>query len=241
MIDIHCHLLPAIDDGASDVSIALEMARMAVANGIRKLVLTPHMQPGLYDNDWPGIRSALTVFQQALANADIQLEVRAAAEVRITPEIPQMVSSGLIPMLGTYEGYQVMLLEFPHSHIPPGSDKLVNWLLNHNIRPLIAHPERNKDVIRKFEKIVPLVHSGCLLQLTAGSVAGAFGDACQLRARQMLEAGWVTILASDAHNLNHRIPDLEPGRRAAAEIVGEDASWQLVQDNPWSLVRGLFE
>jgi protein-tyrosine phosphatase len=223
------------------MSTALSMARLAADNGIEKLVLTPHIQPGLYENTRAGIESVLVEYQQEIEKEGIPLDVRAAAEVRITPEIRQMLAADELPFLGELNGYKVFLLEFPHSHIPPGSDRLIDWLLNHDIRPLIAHPERNKEVIRKLDKIIPFVSAGCLLQVTAGSIAGRFGEQCQLRAREMLEQGWVTVLASDAHNLNHRVPDLGPGRMAAADIVGEEASWQLVRDNPWSIVNGLFE
>lgn len=240
MIDIHCHLLPGIDDGAPDMATALKMAKLAVDNGIEKLVLTPHILPGLYENTHDDIQSVLNEFRRALEEAEIPLDARAAAEIRISPEIRLMLKSDQLPFLGELDGYKVFLLEFPHSHIPPGSDKLIDWLLNHDIRPMIAHPERNKDVIRKFEKIVPFVSAGCLLQVTAGSIAGNFGEVCLQRSRQMLEQGWVTVLASDAHNLNYRVPDLEPGRAAAAEIVGEVESWQLVEDKPWSIVNGLF-
>src|SRR5690606_29549077 len=122
----------------------------------------------------------------------------------------------------------VFLLEFPHSHIPPGSDKLVRWLLDRRILPMIAHPERNKDIMRKFDKVQPFIEMKCLLQLTAGSVAGDFGEAAQMTARKLLETGKVSILASDAHNVTHRPPRLDHGRDAAAEIVGEEMAEKMV-------------
>lgn len=133
------------------------------------------------------------------------------------------------------------MLEFPYGSILPGSDKLIEWLLDQNICPLIAHPERNKDVICNLEKIVPFVAVGCLLQVTAGSVADGFGEIAKQRAEELLREGWVYVLASDAHNLGPRIPDLGPGRLAAEKIIGEEESCCLVWDNPWSIVKNLFE
>jgi protein-tyrosine phosphatase len=236
MIDLHCHLLPGIDDGPRTLEEALELARIASDNGIRKSVVTPHIHPGRYENDLRIISEAVAAFRVALAEHDIPLQLGIGGEVRIGPELMIMLQQETIPFLGELDGYRIMLLEFPHSHIPPGSDKLVNWLLQRNIRPLIAHPERNKDVLRHLDKITPFVQMGCLLQVTAGSVAGAFGPAAQTRAVELLECGWVTILASDAHNREHRPPDLEPGRRAAAEIVGEEASWRMVRDVPEEII-----
>jgi protein-tyrosine phosphatase len=241
MIDIHCHLLPGIDDGPADLDTALEMARIATANGITRSVLTPHIHVGRYQNQRESIETDLKKFSMALKKAGIALDVRAAAEVRLMPEIQQMVENEQIPFLGEYQGKQVMLLEFPHENIPPGSDKLVEWLLARDIRPMIAHPERNKDVMRVGEKINHFVSAGCLLQLTASSVAGYFGPAARQRSNELLEQGWVTILASDAHNLEFRPPELEAGRKAAAQIIGEEEADKLVNDNPWSIVQGLFE
>ena len=125
-----------------------------------------------------------------------------------------------------------MLLEFPDSHILPGSDKLAAWLLARRIRPLIAHPERNKEVMRDVDTIAPFVQMRCWLQLTSGSLTGVFGSRCRERSRQLLERGWVRIVASDAHNMAARMPELEPGRAAAVEIVGEAESWRLVRERP---------
>jgi protein-tyrosine phosphatase len=134
-----------------------------------------------------------------------------------------------------------MLLELPHSHVPVGADKLVEWLLKQGIRPMIAHPERNKDIMRSVDKLLPFVRLGCLLQVTAGAVAGAFGEGARARAVDLLGKGWVTVLASDAHNLEARPPELEPGRAAAAVIVGEAESWNLVRHRPAEITAPAHE
>ncbi len=241
MIDIHCHLLPGIDDGAQDQETALAMMRLAIEDGIESMVFTPHIHPERHANTRRSIDESLQDFQETLDDAGISMRTAAAAEVRISPEIPAMVDNEQIPYIGHKDGCQVFLLEFPHSHIPPGSEKLVDWLLAQDIRPMIAHPERNKDVIRDVGKIWPYVSAGCLLQLTAGSVAGTFGEIAQQRSLEMLEKGWVTVLASDAHNIQHRPPVLQAGREAAAAIVGEAESWRLVREYPWSIVESLFQ
>ena len=183
MIDLHCHLLPGIDDGPATLEEALEMARIAVANGIKEAYVTPHLHPGRWENDLPKIAAAVEAYRAAVAEAGIPLEIGYAAEVRLDYEIVLLIEAGRVPFLGALDGQQVMLLEFPHSHVPVGADKFVAWLLAHNIRPMIAHPERNKDVMRDPGKIEPFVRAGCLLQLTADAVAGEFGEDCAQRAR----------------------------------------------------------
>jgi protein-tyrosine phosphatase len=101
---------------------------------------------------------------------------------------------------------------------------------------MIAHPERNKDILRSLDKINPFIELGCLLQVTAGAVAGGFGEQARQRAAELLGRGWVTVLASDAHNLDARPPELEPGRAAAALIVGDDESWRLVRERPRQII-----
>lgn len=236
MIDLHCHLLPAIDDGAKDLDEALAMARMAYENGIQTALMTPHIFVGRYDNDINTIHSAFTAFQQALQAHNIPLKIGMAAEVRMGTEIIWMIEQNLIPFLGTYNDYRILLLELPYNAIPPGSDKMVNWLLNQKIRPLIAHPERNEEVVRRLDKIYPFIDQGCLLQITSRSLTGHFGQKAQQRAQQLLEKGWVDVIATDAHDQNYRPPDLESGRMAAAEIVGEVEAWELVHDTPARLI-----
>lgn len=236
MIDLHCHMLPNIDDGPESLSEALQMARIAVANGIVRTVVTPHIHPGRYENTRMSIHSAYVQFRESVEREGIRLNLHMAAEVRIGPEALRLIQQNHIPWLGVLEGYRVLLLEFPHSHIPPGSDKLVQWCLARKILPLIAHPERNKYVLRDLDKIKPFVEMGCLLQVTAGSLTGNFGPVAKQRAYQLLERGWIYLLATDAHNTTVRIPDLESGRAAAAAIVGDRSSWKLVRDHPNQLL-----
>ncbi len=240
MIDIHCHLLPGIDDGPDTLEQALELARIAVANGITHSVLTPHIHPGRWENSRDVISQACQAFRQALAEQDIPLQLGYAAEVRLSPEVLELVETEQIPFHGEVAGEKIMLLELPHSHVPPGSDNLVRWLIDNGIRPMIAHPERNKGIMRDIDKIKPFVELGCLFQLTAGSVAGNFGEPARQTAEQLLKMGCVTLLASDAHNSQARPPRLDQGRDAVAAILDAEQAQAMVNERPWSLVAGQF-
>ncbi|MCK9534265.1 MAG: capsular biosynthesis protein [Pseudomonas sp.] len=240
MIDLHNHLLPGIDDGAPDLATALELAQIAVADGITHLVCTPHIHPGRYDNTPASIKQALAVFQQGLIEHNIPLLVSAAAEVRFGMELMIGIKNNSIPFLGQWQGKNVLLLEFPHGEMPFGAERLTGWLLQQNIIPMIAHPERNKGLMREPDKLTPLIQQGCLLQVTASSVAGGFGETAQELAMHWLEKNWVTILASDAHNTDHRPPILSAGLAAASELLGAEAAQRLVIDNPWQLAQQHF-
>ncbi|MCH9048817.1 MAG: capsular biosynthesis protein [Proteobacteria bacterium] len=240
MIDLHCHLFPGMDDGPRELGDAVELARLSVENGITHAVVTPHITPGRYDNDLFTISTAYQAFKQVLNENEINLNIGMAAEVRLGPEIFTLFEDKKLPFLGEFEGRKVLLLEFPHDHIPPGSDKMVKWLFDHNIIPMIAHPERNKDILRKISKLQPFVEAGCLLQITASSLVGNFGPHSEQCAKTILQKGWVTILASDAHNLHKRLPEIEPGRAVVEEMLGKEVSWKMVRDKPWEIASNHF-
>lgn len=240
MIDLHNHLLPGIDDGAQDIEASLALARIAVRDGITHLVCTPHIHPGRYDNTVASIQAAKALFVEALHAAHIPLQVATAAEVRFGMELMAGITQGTIPFLGEWQGKQVLLLEFPHSEVPFGADRLIGWLLQRNIIPMIAHPERNKGIMRTPAKLKPFLEQGCLLQVTAGSVAGRFGPAAQDIAFALLEQDVVTILASDAHNEQHRPPVLTDGLQEAARILGESRAEALVMHTPWLIAQSHF-
>lgn len=244
MFDLHCHLLPGVDDGADCTATALALARVAVADGTTHAILTPHIHPGRYDNSLSRLTPVFDRFRQSLADAFAGeaggLQVALGAEVRLTDELPASLEKEEIPFVGEWEGDRVLLLELPHSHIPPGTDRLIQWLGKHGIRPLIAHPERNRDVLRDLARLRPLVKAGCLFQVTATAVAGDFGPGAEKRARQLLENDLVTVLASDAHHLERRPPGLSRGRDAAAAIIGDSRARELVVDNPRRLTASRF-
>jgi protein-tyrosine phosphatase len=238
MIDLHCHFLPGIDDGARTLEDSLALARAAVQNGIHTAVMTPHVHPGRYENNASSIRRLCRAFQQVLSHKEIALEIRCGGEVRISEDILTMIEHDEIPFLGEVEGYRIVLLEFPHSHLIVGADKLVERLLARRVRPLIAHPERNKEVMRNVEKLRPYVEAGCLLQLTGASIFGAFGKPAQQCATRLIEQGWVTVVATDAHNLTHRPPDLHLAHDALVALGGESFARELTEDMPAKIVAG---
>lgn len=240
MIDLHSHLLPGIDDGAPNVETSLALAEIALADGITHMVCTPHIHPGRYDNSVQTIQQALDQFKSALKQRQLPLQVSAAAEVRFGMEILDGIAQGRVPFLGQWKGESVMLLEFPHGELPFGAEKLIKWLRKHQVIPMIAHPERNKMIMKQPERLKPFLEMGCLLQVTASAVAGGFGEVAQTIATQLLKENKVTILATDAHNIQHRPPQLTPGLQVAKSIVGDQAAMMLVKDNPWQLAESKF-
>ncbi len=237
MIDLHCHYLPGIDDGAQNLEESLALARAAVADGITHAVMTPHVHVGVFENRAAGIAQAVAQFRDALAQHGIPLRISAGGEVRIGSELIELLAAGELPFLGVLKQQRVMLLELPHGQVPVGADRFTAWLRKQGVLPLIAHPERNKDVMRNLAKLDPFIEQGCLLQVTAGSLVGSFGEVAQRRARELLDRGDIFALATDAHNLESRPPMLAAAHAFVAADAGEAAASALTQRNPGSLLE----
>jgi len=169
MIDMHSHILPGIDDGAKTPGDALALLRAAIKDGVRTQVLTPHIHQGKYDNSLSLIRKEFDKFSNAIRRAGLPIELDFAAEVRLDDSVKELVKQEEIPFLGGWKGRDVMLLEFPANNIPVGALNIVRWLYDRGIIAMIAHPERNRELQQKPEKIRPFLEQGCMLQVTAGS------------------------------------------------------------------------
>lgn len=232
MIDLHCHFLPGVDDGPKLMSESIGLVEAAVANGITATALTPHVHPRRYPNTCSTLQQTFADFKQVLRDKGIPLQLFLAGEVRLSPESLTLFMEDEVPFFGEVDGYRIVLLEFPHDIIPVGSQQFVAKLLDMKIRPLIAHPERNKAVMNAPDKILPFVDMGCWLQLTAGSLTGHFGKMAQKVALRLLEDEQVWILATDAHNMQHRPPDLAGGRDVVTNLLGTRLAKQMVIDRP---------
>ncbi|MEH6604183.1 MAG: CpsB/CapC family capsule biosynthesis tyrosine phosphatase [Pseudomonadales bacterium] len=241
MIDLHCHLIPGIDDGPETLQQALELANIAVADGITHAVVTPHIHPGRWENNHKIIKAKVDSFKRVLAHKDIPLKIGFAGEVRLSEQIITQVDNHKIPFYGEYNGHQVMLLEFPHGHIIPGSEKLVGWLLAKGITPMIAHPERNKEIMKNPKRLNVFVGAGCLVQVTAGSITGGFGESAQGVALELLDQGHVSVIATDAHNAKARPPILSEAYKTVELVYGKAGAEQLFVDTPKQISANQFE
>ncbi|BBP45259.1 exopolysaccharide biosynthesis protein [Thiosulfatimonas sediminis] len=241
MYDLHSHLLPGIDDGAVDLTAALQMARQAVKCGVTHMVCTPHIHIGRFDNDLSSIDNALQLFKAGLAEQGIPLTVAAAAEVRICAAIIPLVKKRLLPSLGCYNGKEVLLVEFPSDEIPHGSMNLIDWLLSQGYLPMIAHPERNRAFIREPKLLDQFLKKGCLAQLTASALTGNFGVKVKETAIRFLMEGKVSIMASDAHNLKYRPPVFGEAIEYARTLIGNEGVHQLLYTMPKAISDCKFQ
>ncbi|WP_207916076.1 tyrosine-protein phosphatase [Aquabacter spiritensis] len=234
MIDLHSHILPGVDDGAADLSTAVAMARAYVADGVTTVACTPHILPGLYNNSGPAIRDAVRSLQSTLDSEGLPLQLLSGADNHIVPDFAAGLRSGRLLALGDSH---YVLVEPPHHVAPQRLPEFFFELLVAGYTPILTHPERLSWIETQYETIRSLIRSGVWMQVTAGSLAGAFGRSARYWAERMLDEGGVHILATDAHDVQRRPPDLSRGRELAARRVGDEEASLLVSRRPHWIVK----
>ncbi len=233
MIDLHCHLLPGIDDGAVDLDDSLAMARAAVEDGITITACTPHIFPGLYENTGPEIRAAIARLQAQLDEAGIALKLVTGADVQLAPDLAGGLRSGRVLSINDSRYF---LFEPPHHTAPPRLEEAVFNIMAAGYHPVLTHPERLHWIESHYETMTKLAHAGAWMQLTSGSVVGRFGRRAKYWSERMLDEGLVHILATDAHNMRNRAPRLAEAREAVAARLGERAATDMVLTRPQGIL-----
>jgi len=229
MIDLHCHILPGVDDGPETLEAAIEMARMAEGDGTKVMFATPHVHwAGL---DRQGLEARVTDFRNAVADAGLALDIRPGGDVASTLGLAGLQQFQLGD--GPY-----VLLEFPHSQLPAAAESLVFSSLLAGLIPILTHPERHPTFIRDPQRLERFIEQGMLVQVTAGSLLGEFGPDARYCAEHILRQDWVHFLASDGHGTRIRQPLLSAGLARAVEICGP-AARDLVDRNPQSVCEGV--
>lgn len=201
MIDIHSHIAFGLDDGAKNIEESIQMAKLAVKEGITKIVATPHHWAPYYEPNTTSIEERVILLNETLIERNIPLEVYVGQEIRISDDIlPKLDRNEYV----TINHSKYILIEFPPNGIPLHTDRLFFDLMLNGFTPIIAHPERNAAIVEKPDRLYRLIKNGALSQVTSGSIAGKFGKKIQKLSLQFIEYGLANIVASDAHNCKER-------------------------------------
>ncbi len=235
MIDIHCHILAGIDDGPKTVEQSLEMARLAVEEGITTIIATPHHLNGSYENPRQTIFAEVDKLNQVLNNANIPLTVLPGQETRIHGEMVENFEKGEILTLTNSNQY--VFVELPSSHVPRYTNQLLYDIQMLGLTPIIVHPERNSEIIETPDLLYKLVKSGTLTQVTASSVTGRFGKKIKKFTNDLIEHNLTHFIASDAHNTTSRSFHLREAYETIEKQNGASFRY-LYQENTELLVGG---
>ncbi len=234
MVDIHSHILGGTDDGAHDFDESVEMGMLSAGDGVTIMVATPHSHDGVHETHNPSLLRRRVDELNARLNGHPRIEL--GCELRFTHDVVKHVCFD--KSAPTIAGGPYALIEFPHLIAPVGSERVLFELMSNQIKPVIAHPERNRVLMAEPERFFGMVEMGVLGQMDSGSILGQFGKKVQKTARIMLEHGLIHIMASDCHNTRNRLPGLSTAVAATARIVGDEVAQALVRDNPRAVVEG---
>lgn len=234
-VDIHCHLLPGIDDGSASWEDSLAMAEMAAHDGIQTVIVTPHQLGAFGHNHGDAVRQRTSELQHFLDGKGVPLKVMPGGDVRIEECLVFKIRSGEVLTLGDLGKH--VLLELPHELYFP-LEGVLDGLAAAGIVGILSHPERNQGILQQPTIVEHLVQYGCLMQVTAGSLMGTFGPRSQELAEQMLEAGQTHFLATDAHSPKSRRPLMRRAFEKAAALVGEETAIELCCANPNAVASG---
>jgi protein-tyrosine phosphatase len=234
MIDIHSHILPEVDDGSHSLEESIQMCRASADDGVTVMVATPHAHDGVHTTHDPEfLRQKVAELNEQLGGT---LRVVIGCELRFTHDIVRQVCQ--TKSAPTIAGGPYVLVEFPHTVVPPGSERPLFELMSNQITPIIAHPERNQMLIAEPERFFPIIEMGALGQMDTGSITGQFGKRVQQAVRVMLEHGLIHFIASDCHNTRNRLPGMSEAVALTAEIVGDEYARAIADANPLAVVEG---
>ena len=236
MIDFHNHIIPQIDDGSNSIQMSLEMLEEAFQQGIKEVVSTVHYQHPKVEGtkiSYDIVQKKMKKLQNELDKNNIPIKIHIGSEVFYLPNLMQIKDDPIC----TIGNGKFMLIEFQPHHIPENHKQIFFELKMHGITPIIAHPERYKQVQKDISLVYYWLNAGCLIQIDAGSLLGNFGKSSYNTAERIIKNNWCQILGSDAHNNKGRNFILKDSYILAKTWIGDHAK-KLVYDNPKSVLNG---
>ncbi|WP_077307301.1 tyrosine-protein phosphatase [Terribacillus halophilus] len=235
MIDIHCHILPGVDDGARNLEDSIEMAKAAVAQGIHTIVATPHHRNNQFDNLRVNILEHVDKLNAILQEKNIPVNILPGQETRIYGDLSGGLETREILAVNSDTPY--ILVELPTSSVPKYTNKLLYDLQVEGYTPVIVHPERNSELLSKPDKLYELVKSGVLTQVTAASLVGKFGKKIRSFSHDILQANLTHVIASDAHNVKSRGFMMQDAFKELENIYGFELV-SILKENAERIIAG---
>ena len=233
--DIHCHIVPNIDDGSKSANESVSMAGTAVRDGTKSLIATPHQLGANSQVTVTAIRNGVALLQEQLRVETVNVTIRPGADIRIEPELPKLLKQGKVLTLAD-RGKHV-LLELPHETYF-SLEPLLKALRKQGLVGILSHPERNRGIIKNPDVMWEVIEAGGLLQITAASLTGAFGSSCQEIAELAVDEGLIHFIASDAHDTKHRPFGMRDAYDTICDMAGEKLADLVCCENPARVFEG---
>ena len=232
MVDLHCHILPGLDDGPDKIEESLEMAETAIADGITHVVATPHSNDR-FCFDFAHVRRLRDDLQARIGN---RLGIATGCDFHLNAENLALLRKQ--PRQFCVNQHDYLLVEFNEISIPPAMDQTLHEMQLSGLRLIVTHPERNVILRKHPERLREWVRRGCFVQVTGNALTGAFGPTAQQIALQWIGEGMVHFAASDAHNTRNRPLRLQAAYDVVADRFGEKMARALFVENPEAAFQG---
>ena len=236
MIDIHIHMIPGVDDGSRSLEMSLAMARMAYETGVDHMIVTPHSYPGMYEN-YAGERMELKYrsLKEAIKAQGIPLRIYRGMEIFGTEDTVEMLKEKKV---WTLNHTRYILIEFGFHEEADYVSGILADCAKEGYKPIVAHPARYSFVQQDPQLIYEWVDKGYGIQLNKDSILGANGKRCQDCALSLLRHGLVHCVASDAHRMGWREPNMDTVTDALEREFGEEYTYMLLEENPGRILDG---
>jgi len=236
VIDLHCHILPGLDDGAQDWAQSLEMARIAAADGICGIVCTPHSSTVFPANHRTTILAAVEELRTRLREAEIRLEIYPGCELSLQTNLLERIESR--DLLTINDNRQIALIEMPTDLITPNLDKFFWMMRVKGIDTVLAHPERNRDLMKNPSVLLEWIQAGVMVQITAASLTGYYGHAIRDFSLKLLRHRMAHFVATDSHSPGRMAPMLSKARALTEAIIGPEEAHRIFYEYAVQVLRG---
>ena len=238
MVDVHCHILPGLDDGPKTINDALWMCSIAAEDGISTVVATPHMLNGIYDVKPSDIFAAVERLNESCRARGLSIKILPGADIYIDSDLPRLLAKEQLMTIANR--FSHIMLELPEESVPDHLNDLLFELQLAGVTPVISHPERNYAIQQDIRLLYKLVDAGNLTQITAGALTGTFGSTVQKTAIQIIKAGLAHLIASDAHDTQRRIPQLSGARKLVEQLLSPEEADLMTSGRARDIINGKY-
>jgi len=234
MVDLHSHILPQFDDGAKSEEETLKMGKIAMEEGISKIIATPHYIYGDFTPSKEELLEKVNWINNLFIKEEVDIEVLPGNEIYLTPEVPKLLQDGKVLSLnnGPY-----VLIEFPMADIPIYAEEILYEVRLLGYKPVIAHPERYGKIIENPNILKDLIEQGNYIQINSQSVTGRFGEKAQSAVEILLKHNMVHFIGTDAHSCGGRAPKIKKALEKIEKYIGTKAVEDIINNN-LTLVKG---
>lgn len=237
MIDMHCHIIPSVDDGSKSLEVTMEMAKKAVSLGYEGIFATSHYIDNSNELDKVEFKGKVKALNDVLSQNGINLKIYEGNEIYYTPNLLELLQNNKVC---TLNNTRYFLMEFPMSGFVFDMENSIRNVIRAGYIPVIAHPERYEFVTKDIKKLLPLIEEGALLQINVGSINGFYGRTVKSNVKKLIKYDMVHLIGTDAHD-PHKIYDIgEKSLKKLSKLFDKEKLDIILNENPKHILNNEY-